>query len=111
MLSDLFYSSDLERSGLTIDDYEMLKGLAGVTTHQHQEWVQIFDNTQDIASLSETVADMLQTEPQRLAHGFLMRQHGLYTWGESIEEARRHVEIFEFLFECVARKLVFTGTP
>jgi methylthioribulose-1-phosphate dehydratase len=36
-------------------------------------------------------------------HGFLLSRHGLYTWGRDLAEARRHVEIFEFLFECVAR--------
>jgi ribulose-5-phosphate 4-epimerase/fuculose-1-phosphate aldolase len=36
-------------------------------------------------------------------HGFLIARHGLYTWGRDLAEARRHIEIFEFLFECVAR--------
>ncbi len=33
-------------------------------------------------------------------HGYLVANHGLYTWGRTIAEARRHVEAFEFLFEC-----------
>lgn len=90
--------------GFEIEDYEMLKGLEGVTTHQHTEWVEIFDNTQDIASLAEEVATHLQDPQRRWQHGFLMRQHGLYTWGRNLFEARRHVEIFEFLFECLVRK-------
>ena len=43
------------------------------------------------------------TDPLR--HGFLIRRHGLYTWGRDVEEACRHVEIFEFLFEVVGRRL------
>jgi ribulose-5-phosphate 4-epimerase/fuculose-1-phosphate aldolase len=43
-------------------------------------------------------------------HGFLLSRHGLYTWGRDLAEARRHVEIFEFLFEAVARERMF-GTP
>lgn len=105
LLSQIYYSSEKRSSGFAIEDYEMLKGLHGVTTHQHSEWVQIFDNTQDIQSLSIAIDSILTADPNRLSHGFLMRQHGLYTWGKDIEEARRHVEIFEFLFECVARKL------
>ena len=31
-----------------------------------------------------------------LQYGYLIRRHGLYTWGRDLEEARRHVEIFEF---------------
>jgi methylthioribulose-1-phosphate dehydratase len=36
-------------------------------------------------------------------HGFLLAKHGLYTWGRDLAEARRHIEIHEFLFEVVAR--------
>ena len=37
--------------------------------------------------------------------GFLIRNHGLYTWGKDVDAARRHVEIFEFLFEVLGRRL------
>jgi methylthioribulose-1-phosphate dehydratase len=37
-------------------------------------------------------------------HGFMLRRHGLYTWGKNIAEAKRHVEIFEFLLEVLGRK-------
>jgi methylthioribulose-1-phosphate dehydratase len=33
--------------------------------------------------------------------------HGLYTWGRSIDAARRHIEAYEFLLECVARRTTF----
>ena len=35
------------------------------------------------------------------APGFLIAGHGLYAWGRNIDEARRHVEGLEFLFECL----------
>ena len=96
--------------GFVIDDYEMLKGLEGVKTHQHREWVEIFDNTQDILQLSVELERRLNDSSSRpISHGFLMRQHGLYTWGRTVADARRHVEILEFLFECVARKLMFNA--
>jgi methylthioribulose-1-phosphate dehydratase len=91
--------------GLTISGFEMLKGLAGVTTHEHREWVRIFDNTQDIPNLAGRVQEYLDNDPAgRHVHGFLIRRHGLYTWGRDLAEARRHVEIFEFLFEILGRK-------
>ena len=37
------------------------------------------------------------------AHAFLLRRHGMYTWGETLSQAVRHVEIVEFLLEAVAR--------
>jgi hypothetical protein len=82
---------------------EMLKGLEGITTHDTHFWVPIFENTQDIPALARQVEQMQRQSPERITHGFLIRRHGLYTWGRDIAAARRHVEIFEFLFECVAR--------
>ena len=34
--------------GIALEGYEMLKGLSGVTTHAHREWLPIVDNDQDM---------------------------------------------------------------
>jgi methylthioribulose-1-phosphate dehydratase len=94
--------SDVTDEGLAIQGYEMLKGLNGVNTHEHREWLPIIDNTQDWAAAAPRVEAMLNQQAN--AHGFLIRRHGLYTWGRDVAEAKRHVEIFEFLFEVIARK-------
>jgi len=86
---------------LEIEGFEMLKGLSGVRTHEHVERLPIIDNSQDMTALSRMVAETLEKNPE--AHGFLLRGHGLYTWGASLSEARRHVEIFEFLLEATGR--------
>jgi len=88
--------------GLVLEGYEMLKGLAGVSTHEHREWVPILENSQDYVTLSATLSAVLKEHPQ--SHGVLLRKHGLYTWGRDIAEARRHVEIFEFMFEAEGRR-------
>ncbi len=100
----LLSESHFADGGFAIEDYEMLKGLAGVNTHRHREWVEIFDNTQNITELSDKVVTQRIDADRPLQHGFLIRQHGLYTWGRDLFAARRHVEIFEFLFECLVRK-------
>ena len=41
---------------------------------------------------------------QPAAHAVLLRRHGMYTWGETLDDAERHVEILEFLFETLARR-------
>ena len=87
---------------LAIDGYEMLKGLDGVHTHEHQERLPIIDNTQDWAAAVPQVEATLRDHPA--AHGFLIRRHGLYTWGHNLAEAKRHVEVLEFLFEAMGRK-------
>jgi len=88
-------------SGIALEGYEMLKGLAGVQTHKHREWLPILENSQDMTELASRVARTLEETPG--IHGFLLREHGLYTWGESPTEAKRHVEILEFLLEVLGR--------
>ena len=83
--------------------YELLKGLADVTTHEHSEQVPILENTQDYTLLTRQLGDVLEKYPD--AHGVLLSRHGLYTWGESVAEARRHLEALEFLFEVEGRRI------
>lgn len=97
ILSDL-HAPD---GGLAIEGYEMLKGLEGVRTHEHREWVPIIENSQDMSALADSIGDTLRRHQQ--AHAFLLRRHGLYSWGNDLAQARRHVEILEFLFEALGR--------
>jgi methylthioribulose-1-phosphate dehydratase len=96
--------ADEARGSLRLTGYEMLKGLSGIRTHETSEEVPIFANSQDMRSLAGEVAERIAAADfsQGLRppfHGFLLAGHGLYTWGCDVEEARRHVEIFEFLFQ------------
>ena len=100
MLSDLYAGA----GGLAIEGYEMLKGLAGVTTHEHREWLPIIENSQDMIALAGRVEEVLREHKD--AHGFLLRRHGLYAWGDTLAQAQRHVEILEFLLETVGRTLL-----
>jgi methylthioribulose-1-phosphate dehydratase len=99
--SNILSDAYSEKNGLSIDGYEMLKGLEGVVTHDHREWLPIIENSQDMRSLAESVKDALMQHPT--AHGFLLRRHGLYTWGKDLAEAKRHIEILEFLLEVRGR--------
>jgi methylthioribulose-1-phosphate dehydratase len=87
--------------GLAIEGYEMLKGLEGVHTHEHREWLPILENDQDMSRLARSAGARLRQHPD--AHGFLLRRHGLYTWGQDLAQATRHVEILEFLLEAIGR--------
>lgn len=100
MFSDLHANE----GGVRIAGYEMLKGLAGVRTHEHSEWLPIVDNSQDMTSLADTISNTLSEH--KSAHGFLIKRHGLYTWGDNLAQAKRHVEIFEFLLETMGRTAI-----
>lgn len=94
-----------KEGGIALEGFEMLKGLAGVETHEHREWVPVLPNTQDYVRLVADIAATLDRHPQ--AHGLLLSGHGLYTWGRDVAEAKRHVEILEFLLE--VRRRLFAG--
>jgi methylthioribulose-1-phosphate dehydratase len=80
----------------------MLKGLEGIQTHEHKEWIPVLENSQDMAALSVEANRILAAHPE--AHGLLVRRHGMYTWGKDLATAARHVEILEFLMEAVGRR-------
>ena len=71
---------------------------SGISTHDCQVEVPIFDNDQDIARLASRVQVWLDEHADCV--GYLIRGHGLYTWGAQMSDALRQIEAFEFLFEC-----------
>ena len=83
---------------IEFEDYELQKAFSGVSTHESKVLVPIFDNDQDIARLAAKVQPWLEAHPDCV--GYLIRGHGLYTWGACMSDALRQIEAFEFLFEC-----------
>ena len=59
--------------GLWVEGYEMLKGLRGVSTHEHSEWIPILENSQDMDELDGRLDAMLDERP--VCHGFLVRKY------------------------------------
>ena len=86
-----------------ITGYELLKALDGVTTHEHHEVVPVLANSQKYGELSVKLGEILKEGTA--SHGVLLSGHGLYTWGKSVEDARRHLEALEFLFEVEGRRI------
>jgi len=75
-----------------------LKAFEGIDTHETEIVIPVFPNDQNIARLAGQVGEYLLQHPA--VPGYLIAGHGLYTWGASISSALRHLEAFEFLFEC-----------
>ena len=101
VFSTVLSGSHSAQGGIALEGFEMLKGLEGVRTHKHREWLPILENSQDMIELGERVSKTLRESPG--IHGFLLKEHGLYTWGAGLQEAKRHVEILEFLMEVLVR--------
>ncbi len=83
---------------LELEGYELQKAFSGVETHEGALSIPVFDNTQDIPALAEDTRAWFLDHPEQ--PGYLIRGHGLYTWGKTMADCLRHVEAFEFLFEC-----------
>ncbi|HEU4991438.1 MAG TPA: methylthioribulose 1-phosphate dehydratase [Luteimonas sp.] len=80
-----------------LEGYELLKAFHGNTTHEASIDVPVLPNTQDMPTLAAQVDALLGERPM---WGYLIDGHGLYAWGRDMAEARRHLEAFEFLFDC-----------
>jgi methylthioribulose-1-phosphate dehydratase len=85
-----------------IEGYELLKALSGVETHLHRERLPVLLNSQDYDLLAFYLTGAMDLNSQ--GHGVLLSAHGLYTWGRSVAEARRHLVALEFLFEVECRR-------
>ena len=90
---------------ITLEGFEVLKGLAGIRTHETSLDVPVFPNSQDMPALASQIEAYWNDHPDML--GFLLAGHGLYTWGDSIAATKRQIEVFEFLFECYYKIITF----
>lgn len=84
-----------------ISNYELLKAFPGITTHQTSIVVPVFANDQNIPRLVAKVEQYLENNEQ--VFGYIIANHGLYTWGRTMADTLRHIEAFEYLFACTLK--------
>ena len=89
---------------LEIRDLEMLKGIPGVAnTDAHL--VPVIRNTPREPELVGQLEAALADPRFAAARAVIVRDHGAYIWGADVLEAKRHTEVYHFLFEAtVARR-------
>ena len=97
------FSRLINQDSYNFQGYEMQKAISGNSSHEAPCPLAIFDNTQDIPALAQQVAQRWQQQPLNFA--LLVRGHGLYVWGRSLDEAKRHLEGWEFLINCELERL------
>lgn len=93
--------SKIFKNELLLDDYELLKALPDIDTHETRISIPIFANDQNIprlAAVIEAYFDRVES-----IYAYIIAGHGYYTWGRSVEDALRHIEALEFLFDCEIR--------
>jgi methylthioribulose-1-phosphate dehydratase len=95
-----------------LEGYEMLKAFPGITTHEIEVGVPIFDNSQDIAALARDVAvdcGRRRRDGETEVPAYLIRGHGAYGWGKDLEEAERVIEALEHLLICEIEAMRLRG--
>ncbi|HEY9886299.1 MAG TPA: methylthioribulose 1-phosphate dehydratase [Vampirovibrionales bacterium] len=81
---------------VTFSKYEMLKGLQG-GTYFGEHTVPILNNVESECDLAEAVEQIVKEYP--LSSAVLVRDHGVYIWGNSYQQAKVHAECYDYLFE------------
>lgn len=94
---------------VALQGWELQKALTGYTSHASRLDLPVFPNSQGMAEIEEKVSAWL--EAGYPLYAYLIEGHGLYTWGRSMAEARRHLEALEFLLACELDLIRLGGTP
>lgn len=81
---------------ISFTDYEILKAF-GFASHEVSVELPVYENDQDIARLAKLIEPDLLADPPI---GYVIRGHGVYAWGTSVEHAFWRLEALEFLLQC-----------
>lgn len=84
----------------TISHQEMIKGIAGYGYFDTLR-IPIIENTAWEHELADSLGEAIANNPRACA--VLVRRHGMYVWGNTWEEAKRHGECLHYLFDIAIR--------
>lgn len=90
LISDLYG----DQGKVTFTKHEIIKAF-DIWKEDASITVPIVENYASIPKLAEEISGVIQPG----VPGVLIRNHGIYVWGDSEFTAKRHLEAFEFLFE------------
>jgi methylthioribulose-1-phosphate dehydratase len=88
---------------LEIRDLEMLKGVRGIG-NRDVHLVPVIRNTPREGELVAQLETALGDPRFGGAFAVLVADHGAYIWGDDVWEAKRHAEVYHFLFEAVVAR-------
>lgn len=100
-------------AALTLQGYAVQQAIRGAGSAEQHIELPLFDHTDHLPSLVNLLQESHHAQAQSpfagLPYGFLLRGHGLYVWGDSLDEAKRHLEAYEFLIACELERLKIAG--
>lgn len=83
---------------VTLANYELLKIFDGIDTHQCRIDIPVFANDQDMPRLAALV------EEANPRHAYIIAGHGVYVWGNDLNQCYNRLEALEFLLHCEWQK-------
>ena len=102
LAGDLVAGTDADH--VAIRDLEMLKGIRGVA-NRDTHLVPVIRNTPREGELVDQLTTALADPRFAGTFAVVVADHGAYIWGDDVWEAKRHTEVYHFLFEAaVARR-------
>jgi methylthioribulose-1-phosphate dehydratase len=99
------WSRLIKASNFLFSGYELQSAITPQPAQQHNCSLAILDANQPIP----LQAAEIKRRTDELASGLLVRGHGLYVWADSLEQAKRQLEAWEFLISCELERLKVTG--
>jgi methylthioribulose-1-phosphate dehydratase len=88
---------------IAIHDLEMLKGIRGVG-NRDTHLVPVIHNTPRESELVEQLTRVLDDPRFASSFAVIVADHGAYIWGGDVWDAKRHTEVYHFLFEAVVAR-------
>lgn len=86
-----------------IRDLEMLKGIRGVGNRDVHR-LPVIRNTPRESELVEQLTRVMGDPRFASSFAVVVADHGAYIWGDDVWEAKRHTEVYHFLFEAVVAR-------
>ncbi len=88
---------------VAIRDLEMLKGIRGVA-NRDVHLLPVIRNTPRESELVEQIGAVFADPRFQNAFAIVVADHGAYIWGDDVMEAKRHAEVYHFLFEATVAR-------
>ncbi len=93
-------SLETPEDAISFSGYEVQKIFEGQTTHENTLRLPLFANDQDMPRLAGVIESYLPA----MTMGYLIRGHGVYIWGPTIDMALARLEGLEFLLACALER-------
>lgn len=101
-LSAVLAADGRQGDTLIIEGFEMLKGVGLSNTEKLS--LPVIANTEREYDLTGSVSEALTDPRFSKAHAVMVADHGCYLWGSDVMEAKKHAEVYHWLFEGVVAR-------